>query len=102
MTDSSREVIEQEIERIVHRLGTMPLKRIDAQVQQTVSDAAQRIVDLTPDPQRPEGVRIPDVGALALGPQLAVVVADYLECTTAAPEDAAVAKIVTDIRRSLP
>lgn len=94
--------IEIEADRIVNRLTTMPIGRIDEALIERVRDAAQRIVDLTPDPSRPPSASMPKVGASALGAQVAVAVRDYLDMRTAAFDDAAVAEILTQLRRSLP
>jgi hypothetical protein len=94
--------IEIEADRIVNRLTTMPIGRIDEALIERVRDAAQQIVDLTPDPSRPPSASMPKVGASALGAQVAVAVRDYLDMRTAASDDAAVAKILMQLRRSLP
>ena len=96
------EEIDVEADRIVHRLTTMQIGRIDDALIEQVRDAAQRIVDLTPDPSRPPSARMPRVGASALGAQVAVAVRDYLDTRTAASDDAAVAEVLTQLRRSLP
>lgn len=100
-----RETIQVEADRVIDRLTGMPITRVDEAVRISVRDAAQRIVDRTPDPERPADARVPIVGPSALGAQLAVVVRDYLETTTAASDDAAVAEVaevLTQLRRSLP
>lgn len=94
--------VEIEADRIVNRLTTMPIGRIDEALIERVRDAAQRIVDLTPDPSRPPSASMPKVGASALGAQVAIAVRDYLDMRTAASDDAAVAKILMQLRRSLP
>lgn len=94
--------IEIEADRIVNRLTTMPIGRIDEALIERVRDAAQHIVDLTPDPSRPPSASMPKVGASALGAQVAIAVRDYLDMRTAASDDAAVAKILMQLRRSLP
>jgi len=98
----NHEEIYVEADRIVNRLTTMPIGRIDEALTERVRDAAQRIVDLTPDPSRPPKVRMPKVGTSALGAQVAVAVRDYLNMRTAASNDAAVAEVLTQLRRSLP
>ncbi len=80
----------------------MPMNRVDEAVSLSVRDAAQQIVERTADPTRPDSAQVPIVGASALGAQIAVVVRDYLETTTAASDDAAVAEVLTELRRSLP
>lgn len=94
--------IDVEADRIVNRLTTMPISRVDEALIERVRDAAQRIVDLTPDPSRPPTAHMPRVGASALGAQVAIAVRDYLEMRTAASDDAAVAEVLTQLRRSLP
>ena len=94
--------IEIETDRIVNRLTTMPIGRIDEALIERVRDAAQRIVDLTSDPSRPSSASMPKVGPSALGAQVAVAVRDYLDTRTAASDDAAVAEVLTQLRRSLP
>ncbi len=101
----SADEIEVEAERIVNRLTTMPIARIDEALIERVRDAAQRIVQLTPDPARPSNASMPKVGVSALGSQVMVAVRDYLDMRTAASDDAAVAEvaeILTQLRRSLP
>lgn len=100
--NQQRQEIATEASRITDRLDAMPIARADARVQELVRHAAQQIVDLTPDPARPPQAQVPLVRPSALGSQIAVVVRDYLKMTTAASTDAAVAKLVTDLRRSLP
>jgi len=94
--------IETERDRIVTRLTTLPIGRIDEALIERVRDAAQRIVDLTPDPSRPPSASMPKVGASALGAQVTIAVRDYLDMRTAASNDAAVAETLTQLRRSLP
>ena len=98
----NHEEVDVEADRIVNRLTTMPIGRIDEALIEQVRDAAQRIVDLTPDPSRPPSARMPKVGPSALGAQVAVVVREYLDMRTAASDDAAVAEVLTQLRRSLP
>lgn len=97
-----REEIQTECERIVHRLSTMPVTRIDAAVIDAVRLSAQQIVDATTNPQRPPHAQVPAVQPSGLAAQIQVVVRDYLDTQTAASEDAAVAKVLIDLRRSLP
>ena len=98
----STEEITVEADRVANRLTAMPIAKIDEALIERVRDAAQRIVDLTPDPSRPPNASMPRVGASALGAQVAVAVRDYVEVRTAASDDAAVAEILTQLRRSLP
>ena len=98
----SAEEIDVEADRIVNRLTAMPIAKIDEALIERVRDAAQRIVDLTPDPSRPPNASVPRVGASALGAQVAIAVRDYVDMRTAASDDAAVAEILTQLRRSLP
>ena len=99
---SPEETIRTDLARVTARLETTPIARIDRVLIEQVRAAAQRIVDLTPDPARPTGSRLPEVGPTALAAQLTVIVRDYLNMPTAASEDAAVAEILIDLRRSLP
>lgn len=80
----------------------MPLTRINDEVVATVREAALRIVELTPDPDRPSHAVLPVAGPTALAAQLSVVVRDYVNMRTAASDDAAVAQVLSDLRRSLP
>jgi len=98
----SREEIARELDRVTTRLDTLALNRIDASVVEIIRAASQQIVDLTVDAQRPMNAALPAVGATALAAQLTIVTRDYLATTTTASEDAAVAEILTDLRRSLP
>lgn len=100
--------LDVELQRVLSRLESMPVNRIDAQVLALVHSAAERIVALTRDPDRPDDAVLPVVGPSALAAQLAIVVDDFQmrrpspETTTAASEDAAVTQILVDLRRSLP
>ena len=100
--------LDVECRRVLTRLETMPLNRVDERVIDLVHVAAERIVALTEDPDRPFDASLPVVGPTALAAQVAVVVDDYRsaragsQTTTAASEDAAVAQILVDLRRSLP
>jgi hypothetical protein len=94
--------IEVEASRVSSRLQEMPLQRIDDAVAESVRAAAQSIVDLTTERQRPTGARLPALAPSGLAAQINVVVTDYLHSTTATSEDAAVVEILTELRRSLP
>ena len=91
-----------ELRRVVTRLDTTPVSRISDKVVELVHTAAAGIVARTPDPDRPSDAALPTVGPSALASQLTIVVQDYLNMRTAASEDAAVAEILIDLRRSLP
>jgi hypothetical protein len=97
-----REQLEREVERLASRLETMPASRIDEDVIDRVHAAAQQILALTHDTDRPDTAVLPRVEASALAAQITVVVRDYRETTTAASDDAAVAQYLIDLRRSLP
>ena len=98
-----REQLERELERLANRLETMPASRIDQDVIDRVHATAEQIVALTKGTDRPATAVLPRVEASALAAQLTVVVRDYWETTTtAAPDDAAVAQYLIDLRRSLP
>ena len=97
-----REQLERELERLANRLETMPASRIDQDVIDRVHATAEQIVALTKGTDRPATAVLPRVEASALTAQLTVVVRDYRETTTAAPDDAAVAQYLIDLRRSLP
>jgi len=94
--------IEVEASRVSTRLQQMPLQRIDAAVAEMVRAAAQRIVDLTVEPERPGSARLPVLAPSGLAAQINVVVTDYVNSTTAASEDTAVVEILIELRRSLP
>ena len=97
-----REQLECELERLANQLETMPASRLDEDVIDRVHATAEQIVALTHGSDRPDTVVLPRVEASALAAQLTVVVRDYRETTTAAPDDAAVAQCLRDLRRSLP
>ena len=97
-----REQLERELERLANQLETMPASRLDEDVIDRVHATAEQIVALTHGWDRPDTVVLPRVEASALAAQLTVVVRDYRETTTAAPDDAAVAQYLMDLRRSLP
>jgi hypothetical protein len=96
------ELLTLEVERVAERLETMPAAKANDDVCSLVQDRAARIVALTPDPRRPADWHLPTLGPTALAAQLRLVVRDYLGMRTAASEDAAVAEILIDLRRSLP
>ena len=98
-----REQLKRELKRLANRLETMPPSRIDQDVIDRVHATAEQIVALTQGTDRPATAVLPRVEASALTAQLTVVVRDYWETTTtAAPDDAAVAQYLIDLRRSLP
>ncbi len=96
------EAINVELHRLTSRLETMPLSKVAQDVITKVQVAAAGIVMLTPDPERPSDAVIPPLGPTALAAQILVTVHDYLDKRTAASDDAAVAEILIDLRRSLP
>lgn len=94
--------IDVELRRVVARLESLPVTKIEDGVAQLVQSAAAGIVDHTPDPYRPSDAVIPFVGPTALAAVISVAVRDYLDMRTAASNDAAVAQTLTQLRRSLP
>ena|GEM_PF-912685 len=100
--DTDAATIDVELRRVVTRLETTPVARISDEVMSLVQAAALGIVGHTPDPDRPTDAALPLVGPTALASLLTIVVQDYLKMRTAASEDAAVAEILIDLRRSLP
>lgn len=100
--------LDVELRRVLSRLESMPLGRIDATVAALVHAASDRIVALTEDPSRPFDAVLPVVGPTALAAQVAIVVEDYRSSradpttTMAASEDAAIIQILKELRRSLP
>jgi hypothetical protein len=100
--DADVQTIDVELRRVAARLETIPVARITDDVISLVHTAASDIVGHTPDPDRPVDAVLPSVGQTALAAQLTVAVQDYWDMRTAASEDAAVAKILIDLRRSLP
>jgi hypothetical protein len=100
--DTDAATIDVELRRVVTRLETTPVARITEDVISLVHTAASDIVGHTPDPDRPGDAALPLVGPTALASQLTIVVQDYWNMRTAASEDAAVAEILIDLRRSLP
>lgn len=91
-----------ELHRVTTRLETMPLSKIVPEVAELVRSAAEQIVTLTPDRNRPSEAPMPMLGPTALAAQLRVCVQDYVKARTAASEDTAVAQILIDLRRNLP
>ena len=96
------ELVTVEVARVAERLDTLPIAKVDNDVCSRVQDSAARIVALTHDPRRPADWQLPIVGPTALAAQLRLVVRDYLDMRTAAPDDAAVAQTLIALRRSLP
>lgn len=100
--DSNVQNIDMELRRVVTRLESTPVSRISDEVVALIHTAAASIVGHTPDPDRPSDAELPPVGPTALASQLMIVVQDYLNMRTAASEDAAVAEVLIELRRSLP
>jgi hypothetical protein len=94
--------IDVELRRVTNRLETTSVTKLNENVALLVHSAAESIIRITTDPQRPANSGLPTLGPTALAAQLTVVVNDYLDMRTAASEDAAVAEILIDLRRSLP
>lgn len=100
--------IDLQTQRLIDRLETMTLSRIDDDVIALVHEAAERIVALTDDPDRPAAAALPVVGSTAIAAQLRIVVDDYRrmrfrpQTTMAASEDAAIIQILKELRGSLP
>jgi hypothetical protein len=101
-TEPGVDPIDREASRVITRLETMPLSKVSQDVIEMVRIAAEGIVMLTPDPDRPSDATMPSLGPTALAAQVLVTVHDYLDKRTAASNDAAVAQILTELRRSLP
>ena len=101
-TEPGVDPIDREASRVIARLETMPLSKVSQDVITKVQVAAAGIVTLTPDPERPSDATVPSLGPTALAAQILVTVHDYLDKRTAASNDAAVAEILTELRRSLP
>lgn len=103
----AQEQVRTELERVVDRLRTMPLGRLDAPWPPYATRAegaralAQRLADRAADlggwPRHP----IPDVGDAAVGDQVAVTGADLLALDPSPDELAAVAADLREVRLSL-
>ncbi|MCX8527627.1 MAG: hypothetical protein ORN20_05745 [Candidatus Nanopelagicales bacterium] len=93
-----REDIVRELERIVDRLGSMPLTRAH-ECEARVHSTAEAIVDLTAERSSRE---LPHLKAHALGPMVAVVGRDYLDIPGNDERDQQVLDLLIALRRALP
>lgn len=94
---TTRDEIATEVDRIVHRLTTMPLNRLTVNVCDDVRAACQRIVDLTPS-SRGHALPVPD--STWAGAMVAVVVRDLLDDPASDLETAH--DVLVELRRELP
>jgi hypothetical protein len=95
---AGREDIARELERIVDRLGSMPLARAQG-CDDAVHATAAAIVDLTGEHPSAD---LPHLQAHALGPLLAVVGHDYLATPQNDERDQQVVDLLVALRRDLP
>lgn len=91
----SADDVRVEAERIVHRLTTIPLTRVTAEVCDVVRAHCQAIVELH---DHEHVLPTPEPGYA--GAMVAVVVTDFL--AEPAPRIAEAQAILTDLRRALP
>jgi len=102
-----QEQVRTELDRVVDRLRTMPLARLDAAWAPYATRAdgaralAQRLADRAADLGGSPRRVVPDVGAAAVGDQVAVTGADLLALDPSAEELAAVAADLREVRLSL-
>jgi len=93
-----REDIARELERIVDRLGSMPLTRAIG-CEEVVHSTAAAIVDLTGE--HPSAA-LPHLQVHALGSMVAVVGRDYLNIPENDERDQQVLDLLIALRRALP
>ncbi|MEI8260528.1 MAG: hypothetical protein WCG77_03375 [Actinomycetes bacterium] len=93
-----REDIARELERIVDRLGSMPLTRAIG-CEEVVHSTAAAIVDLTGE--HPSAA-LPHLQVHALGSLVAVVGRDYLNIPENDERDQQVLDLLIALRRALP
>jgi hypothetical protein len=93
-----REDIARELERIVDRLGSMPLTRAIG-CEEVVHSTAAAIVDLTGEHS---SAALPHLQVHALGSMVAVVGRDYLNTPQHDERDQQVLHLLIALRRALP
>lgn len=103
MSEATRHDVERELNRVVDRLGSMPLSRAEAAAPQVMSCAdtlvqASRALGVP----IPDDARVPEVGPTALGAMIAVLGRDALEAARAPSDLSALLDALTALRRSLP
>jgi len=100
--------IERELGRVVDRLNSLPLSKVEPLVPRC-HEVAETLVTATRaiGGDVPVDAFLPQVGAQAAGAQLAVVGADFLTAARLAPDGApgpleSVLDALTELRRALP
>jgi hypothetical protein len=93
-----RDELERELQRVVDRLGSMPLTRVPG-CEPQVYAAAHAIVDLTGERSSAD---LPHLQPHALGAMLAVVGHDYLNTPENDERDRLVLDQLIALRRALP
>ena len=95
---SVREECHRELQRVVDRLGAMPLARAQGCVD-IVHEACRRLVALAGEHDPGE---LPRLAAHGLAAQVAVTGHDLLALPPDGARDAATLGVLTDLRRALP
>ena len=105
---STLDDVERELGRVVDRLNSLPLGRVEP-LAPRCHHVAQALVAATRElgGDVPPQAVLPEVGVQAIGAQLAVVGGDFLGAARLAPDAAggplgAVLEALTDLRRELP
>ncbi len=98
MADPALEEFARERDRCVDRLRTMPLRRLP-DAAPLAHEACRALIALTP---ADAGRTVPRLADRAAGDQLAVIAADFLTADPEASSIAEAARILTELRRSLP
>lgn len=105
--NAAQEQVRTELDRVVDRLRTMPLARLDAPWPPYATRAdgaralAQRLADRAADLGGAPRRVVPDVGAAAVGDQVAVTGADLLALDPGPDDLAAMAADLREVRLSL-
>ena len=99
----SYEDVERELRRVVDRLMTLSLDRLET-CGTDCRRAAEVLVARTRalDPEVPLGARVPDLGPQGLGAMLAVLGRDYLAVVDSDPAARDVLAALVALRRALP
>jgi hypothetical protein len=92
---------DRELTRIVDRLRTMPLTRLEA-IQPQVHDLARTLVALARDFGDPAPAPLPEFSARASADVVLVLGRDVRACATTDAQLAAAAACLTEARRALP
>lgn len=100
--DDPRGEVAREGQRVVDRLRSMPLTRVTGEVAVQARALAQALADRAADVERRPRRPVPDIGDLAVGDQVAVMVRDLLALDLPEDDWREVARELADARRAFP